>query len=70
MPEVTAIVSLSDFDTCDLIDELESRGERDPNILLSDITDIIKEIFQKRRVGCEYQIELDQLIYQALGRIL
>ena len=70
MPEVTAIVSLSDFNTHDLITELEGRGERDPNILLSDITDIIKEIYQRRRVGREYQIELDQLIDQALGRIL
>lgn len=70
MPEVTAVVSLSDFDTHDLIAELESRGERDPDILLSDITNIIKGIFQNRRIGRDYQLELDQLIDTALGRII
>jgi len=56
-------VDLEDFDTDDLIEELESRGKT-PNELLT-------AIWLKRRMGrTDYQTELDQLIYTGLGRIV
>ena len=66
--EVEVDVDLSDFDTDDLIDELESRG--------SGVTDygngkeILEAIYLKRRMGQDYQVELDALIYSGLGKII
>ena len=68
--EVEVDVDLSDFDTEDLLDELESRGALpvDSNF---DAKDLLTAIWLKRRVGrTDYQTELDQLIYAGLGRIV
>jgi hypothetical protein len=66
--EVEVDVDLSEFDTDDLIEELESRvggnGE------FSDGKDILQAIYEKRRLGQDYQQELDQLIWLGLGRVL
>jgi hypothetical protein len=66
--EVEVDVNLSDFDTQDLIDELDSRGEW----LLDcgdNATELVRSIWLKRRVGrTDYQEELDQLIYHVIGR--
>jgi hypothetical protein len=65
MPYITAEVevNLSDFDTSDLIEELESRGE-----MPSNAKELLETIWLKRRLGNhDYQTELDQLIYQVLG---
>ena len=67
--EVEVDVDLDDFADEDLIEELEKRGlgfEVDswrPSQLLN-------EIFHKRRMGQDYQRELDDLIYVAMGRVL
>ena len=63
-------VDLSDFDTDDLIEELDSRGAVpvDNNI---DAKSILESIWLKRRIGRkDYEAELDQLIYAGLGRIV
>jgi hypothetical protein len=66
--EVEVDVDLSEFDTDDLVEELESRG--------SGVTDygngkeILESIYQKRRLGLDYQSELDQLIWAGLGKIV
>jgi hypothetical protein len=68
--EVEVDVDLGDFDTEDLIDELESRGELpvDNNI---DAKSLLESIWLKRRVGrTDYQFELDQLIYAGLGKVV
>ena len=68
--EVEVDVDLSDFDTDDLIEELDSRGALpvDNNI---DAKSILESIWLKRRIGRkEYEAELDQLIYAGLGRIV
>ena len=68
--EVEVDVDLGDFDTEDLIDELESRGELpdDNNI---DAKSLPESIWIKRRVGrTDYQFELDQLIYAGLGKVV
>lgn len=64
--EVEVDVSLEDFETEDLIDELENRG----HLTDSNSIEFFETIYQKRRLGQDYQQELDKLIYSVLGRIL
>lgn len=66
--EVEIDVDLSDFDTDDLLEELESRGH--PAADLEDGNTIVHRIYEKRRLGKDYQSELDQLIRQVTGRVL
>ena len=62
-------VDLVDFDDDDLREELESRGyEGSDEGRLKDI--LIESIWLKRRLGQDYQAELDSLIYKALGRAI
>ncbi len=61
-------VDLDEFEDDDLIEELERRNishsasNNDKNLL--------EAIYLKRRVGKDYQKELDELIYSALGKII
>lgn len=64
--EVGVDVELSEFDTEDLIEELESRG----GYLDHDVKDIVAGIWQKRRLGNDFSRELDELVYQVLGKII
>lgn len=57
-------VDLSDFDTEDLIEELELRGKE------LAVDNLIEKIWILRREGRDYQTELDQLIYKTLGKIV
>jgi hypothetical protein len=66
--EVEVDVCLSDFETDDLIEELESRGAGATDY--GDGKDILMAIYEKRRLGKDYQTELEQLIYLGLGRIV
>ena len=66
--EVEVDVDLADFNTSDLIEELESRGWTDPGITNS--ADILRSLYNKRRTGQDYESELDQLIWSGLGRII
>lgn len=66
--EVEVDVSLADFDTDDLIEELESRGAGTTDY--GDGKDVLTAIYEKRRLGKDYQAELEQLIYLGLGKIL
>lgn len=67
--EVEVDVSLSDFDDHDLIEEMELRG-LGAEVSNGAVTDIIKIIYQKRRLGQDYQRELDELIYTSIGKII
>ena len=68
--EVEVDVDLSDFDTEDLREELESRGEL-PVEHGGDATELLTAIWLKRRMGrVDYQTELETLIYLGLGRII
>jgi hypothetical protein len=68
--EVEVDINLSDFETDDLLDELESRGEL-PADSQYDAKDLLTAIWLKRRMGrTDYQTELDQLIYAGLGQIV
>ena len=66
--EVEVDVDLSDFETDDLIEELESRGSGTMNY--GDGTDVLRVIYEKRRLGQDYQAELDQLIWLGLGKVV
>ena len=67
--EVEVDVSLEDFDDDDLIDEMDRRG-LGAEVADSTATEIITSIWLKRRLGKDYQSELDQLIYQVTGKII
>lgn len=73
MPEVQIStyvdVDLDDFDTEDLIEELEKRGKGFEVSSVSG-TELVSQIYQKRRCGQDYQQELDDLIYMSIGRII
>jgi len=66
--EVEVDVDLSEFDTDDLVEELESRGAGATDY--GDGKEILASIYEKRRLGKDYQTELDQLIWLGLGKIV
>jgi hypothetical protein len=66
--EVDVDVDLGDFDTEDLVEELENRGS---GVLdYSDGREVLMSIYQKRRLNQDYQSDLDRLIYLGLGKIV
>ena len=73
--EVDVSIDLEDFDTDDLIDELEDRGyDVTYNAEEQDISgdynkEILDQIYHLRRQNKDYQSELDTLIYNIVGRI-
>jgi hypothetical protein len=67
--EVEIDVELDDFDDQDLIDELERRG-RGFEVAGRAPTDLVRQIYENRRLGQDYQQELDELIYVAIGRVV
>lgn len=73
MPEVevwtTVDVDLDDFDNDDLIEELERRG-LGMEVASATGTELLNAIWLKRRLGQDYQRELDELIYMGIGKIL
>ena len=66
--EVEVDVDLSDFETDDLIEELESRGSG--TLDYGDGKEVLQSIYEKRRLGQNYQTELDQLIWLGLGKFI
>lgn len=61
--------NLLDFDVEDLMDEVLSRNE-EVSVLSFESKNLLRAIYEKRRLGADYQSELDQLIYVSLGMIL
>ena len=62
-------VDMDDFEDDDILEEMERRGlgtVASPE----DNVELLQSIFQKRRTGLSFDQELDQLIYNSLGRIL
>jgi len=66
--EVEVDVDLADFDTDDLVEELESRGAGTTDY--GDGRELLTAIWLKRRQGQDYQTELSQLIYNGIGKII
>ena len=68
--EVEVDVDLGEFDTDDLLDELESRGALPVDSGI-DSKSVLESIWLKRRMGrTDYDAEIEQLIYAGLGRII
>lgn len=67
--EVEVDVDLEDFDDDDLIEELERRGK---GLKITDTTgtELVTQIYHKRRLGKDFTRELDELIYIVTGKIL
>ena len=64
-------VDLSEFDTDDLVEELEARG-LDYNTQGVDgdqQRELLEQIYNQRRLGQDYQQNLDLLIWNILGRM-
>ena len=66
--EVEIDVDLADFDDEEILDEMEIRGLG--LVDRSITTELLVTIYYKRRMGQDYQMELDQLIYNGIGKIL
>ena len=62
-------VDLSEFCTEDLLAELESRGQG-VDVALDDIKETLIEIWERKRIGANYDRLLADLIYKTTGRIL
>lgn len=62
-------VDLEDFNDIDLIEELERRGK---GLEVADTTgtELVEQIYAKRRLGRDFSKELDELIYIVTGKII
>ncbi len=65
-------IDLYDIDTEDLIDELERRNKKptDNEMINLELKELIEKIWLNRRTGKDYQTQLDQLIYDVLGKVI
>lgn len=65
-------IDLSDFETDDLVEELENRGyDYNTNGVDADaMRELLEKIWLNRRTGKDYQKELDGLIYGVLGKVV
>lgn len=63
-------VDLEEFDTDDLIEELESRGHMVSDDNGSDHNEILVKIWELKRMGKPFDRELDDLIYKVLGKVI
>ena len=66
--EVEVDIDLSDFDDDELITELEERGKIVDGGNTSS-GELIKSIYEKRKLGLDYEEEIRELIYNVLGKI-
>jgi hypothetical protein len=76
MPYVNTYVEVDDvldeLSDDELIDELKRRGN-DYNTQFVDGDEmrmILQSLYEKRRIGKDYQPELDHLIYSILGKVI
>ena len=70
MPTVSVDVDvdLDDFDTDDLLDELDRRGDL-PVESAGDAKATVEQIYYLRRQNQPWEHLMDQLIYQVMGRV-
>lgn len=62
-------VDLDEFDDVDIANEYYRRNLK--NVSGKDeITSLLHDIYEKRRLGKDYQRELDNLIYGVIGRVV
>jgi hypothetical protein len=66
---VSVDVDLDEFNDDDIINYLENRGYMVINNQ-DERVELIESIYLKRRLGQDYQTDLDTLIYNNIGRIV
>lgn len=66
--EVEVDVDLVDFDTDDLLDELENRGALPPEANIN-AKELVEKMYYLHRQGQDCTHMLDRLFYSVLGRI-
>ena len=76
MPYVNTYIEVDDvldeLSDDELIDELKRRGN-DYNTQFVDgdeMKEVLQTLYEKRRIGKDYQSELNQLIYSILGKVV
>ena len=67
--EVEVDVDLVDFDTDDLLDELERRGSL-PVEESGAAKEIVEQIYYLRRQGQPWEHLMDELMYAVMGRVI
>ena len=67
--EVEVDVSLVDFDTDDLLEELEQRGSLPPEGNIN-ARELVEQIYHLRRQGQPYEHLMDSLMYAVIGRVI
>jgi hypothetical protein len=67
--EVEVDVDLVDFDTEDLLEELESRGALPPEGN-ANAKELVEQIYYLRRQGQPYEHLMDGLMYAVMGRVV
>lgn len=70
--EVEVEIDIDDFDTDELIEELERRGvDYNTNGVDGDeMRSVLEQVWLRRRQGQDYQQDLDRLIWGVLGRMV
>jgi hypothetical protein len=65
-------VDLAEFDTDDLIEELERRrlDYNTQGVDGDEMRSVLEQVWLRRRQGQDYQAELDGLIYGVLGKLV
>lgn len=63
-------VDLDQFDDADLLKEIKERKLDAAGKVEEECEHLVTAIWLKRRVGVDYQKELDELIYSVIGKIL
>ena len=66
--EVEVDVDIEDFDTVDLMAELQSRGVDTGG--LDNVMQNLQHIYELRKMNKPYEQELDAYIYDVLGKII
>jgi len=67
--EVEVDVDMSDFDTDDLLEEIESRGALPPEGN-ADAKELIEQMYHLHRQGQDCTYLLDKLFYTVLGKVI
>lgn len=62
---VTVEVDLEDIHTDDLVEELENRGQN-----VAGDNELLMRIYELRRTGKSFDAELDNYIYEVLGKVV
>ena len=71
--EVEVEIDLDDFETDELVEELQRRGlnYNTRGVDADEMRQLLEQIWQKRRCGRQdFDNELDQLIWGVLGRVV